>query len=136
MSIRVNMNTCKFCGKSVHKRKIYCNNSCQKYHEYTQYIYQWKLGSESGLRGKYQISSHIRRYLLEKYQNKCSSCGWCEVNVYTNNIPLEIDHIDGNYLNNNEGNLRLLCPNCHSLTSTYKNANAGNGRKERSKYNQ
>lgn len=30
--------------------------------------------------------------------------------------PLEIEHIDGNALNNKEDNLILLCPNCHSLT--------------------
>ena len=58
-----------------------------------------------------------------------------EINKYTNKIPLEIEHIDGNYKNNNEENLILLCPNCHSLTSTYKGANLNNGRKSRSKYN-
>ena len=59
---------------------------------------------------------------------------WTEKNKFTNIIPLEIEHIDGNYLNNIESNLLLLCPNCHSLTSTYKGANKGNGRKDRSKY--
>ena len=51
-----------------------------------------------------------------------------------NNIPLEIEHIDGNYKNNDESNLILLCPNCHSLTSTYKGANTERGRNSRSKY--
>ncbi len=41
---------------------------------------------------------------------------------------LEIDHIDGNSDNNSEENLRLVCPNCHSLTSTYCGTNRGNGR--------
>ena len=49
-------------------------------------------------------------------------------------IPLEVKHIDGNYLNNSEENLMLLCPNCHSLTSTYKGANLNRGKKERSIY--
>ena len=31
-------------------------------------------------------------------------------------------------------NLELLCPNCHSLTATYKAANMGSGRKDRKKY--
>ena len=60
-------------------------------------------------------------------------CGWGVVNTYSNMIPLEIEHIDGNYLNNSEENLILLCPNCHSLTATYKGANK-NGRKSRRHY--
>jgi hypothetical protein len=36
---------------------------------------------------------------------------------------LELDHIDGNYQNNALGNLRLMCPNCHSLTPTFRGRN-------------
>lgn len=32
---------------------------------------------------------------------------------------LQIHHIDGNHYNNEESNLQLLCPNCHSLTPTF-----------------
>lgn len=39
--------------------------------------------------------------------------------------------MDGNHENNNLSNLKLLCPNCHSLTKTYKGANKGNGRQHR-----
>ncbi|MEN9582255.1 MAG: hypothetical protein RL641_209 [Candidatus Parcubacteria bacterium] len=41
------------------------------------------------------------------------------------------DHIDGNWRNNIEENLRLLCPNCDSLTPTFSAFNRGNGRKNR-----
>ena len=44
------------------------------------------------------------------------------------------EHIDGNYMNNKEENLILLCPNCHSLTQTYKGANRNHGRQGRKKY--
>ena len=47
-------------------------------------------------------------------------------------ITLEVDHIDGDYLNNNVDNLRAICPNCHSQTKTFKNKNKGKGRKLRS----
>ena len=125
---------CLFCGEPLGKKGIYCNNVCQANDRYRKYISDWKNDKVSGLKGKYQISNHIRKYLLFKYDYKCSRCGWGEVNPYTNIIPLEVEHLDGNYLNNNENNLVLLCPNCHSLTSTYKGANKGNGRKDRKKY--
>ena len=78
---------------------------------------------------------HVRNFLFEKYDNKCCLWGWGETNVHTGRIPLEVDHIDGNADNNLEHNLRLICPNCHALTATYKGANKGNGRhKRRARY--
>lgn len=101
---------------------------------YVRYIMKWKAGAVDGMNGKYSISRYIKRYLFEKYNGKCSKCGWNEVNPHTGKIPLEVEHIDGNFKNNKEENLDLLCPNCHSLTPTYKGANRGKGRKERKKY--
>ncbi len=126
---------CLNCQNLINNKKKFCNNQCQKEYEYKEYINNWKNNRTSGIRGSYQTSLHIKRYLMEKYNNKCARCGWGEKNPYTNKIPLEIEHIDGNYQNNNEENLILLCPNCHSLTSTYKGANRNYGRSERKKYN-
>ena len=125
---------CYNCSKEIKTRNKYCSIKCQKEYEYNVYIDKWKNGEETGNRGDYQISMYIKRYLYNKYKNKCARCGWGEVNKYTGNIPLEVEHIDGNYENNREENLILLCPNCHSLTSTYKGANLNNGRKSRKKY--
>ena len=126
---------CLNCGKDLSsKAKKYCNNKCQADFQYHQWVLRWKAGLETGITGQYQISHHLKRYLKEKFNNKCSKCGWSQLNPYTNEVPLEVEHIDGNYLNNSEENLDLLCPNCHSLTSTYKGANKGNGRKSRKKY--
>lgn len=60
----------------------------------------------------------LRRALIDSgVPHVCKVCGidsWLG-----NSIVLEIDHIDGNYLNNTLENLRFLCPNCHSQTSTF-----------------
>ena len=125
---------CLNCNKPINKRSKYCSNKCQKEYQYKIYINKWKNNEVDGMRGEYQISSYIKTYLFNKYKNKCARCGWGEINKFTNNITLEIEHIDGNYKNNNEENLILLCPNCHSLTSTYKGANINKGRKARKKY--
>ena len=124
------MKNCLHCKGEI-KRGKYCSNQCQKDYEYESYILRWKAGLESGMQGLYSISRHIKRYLFEKYSNKCAECSWSKINTYSGKIPLEVEHIDGNYENNKEDNLTLLCPNCHSLTPTYKFLNAGNGRKHR-----
>ena len=129
------MKKCLNCGKELAGKQVkYCCHQCQLDFQHKQWIINWKNGKESGIRGKYGISQHLKRYLFEKYDYKCARCGWGEINPFTNTLPLEIEHIDGNYLNNTEENLIVLCPNCHSLTATYKGANKGNGRKERKQY--
>lgn len=71
----------------------------------------------------------LKKFLVETKGHGCSMCA--RVNWEGKKIPIEIDHIDGNWLNNDLSNLRLLCPNCHALTPTYKNKNKGNGRSYR-----
>lgn len=110
----------------------YCSNLCQQDFQYKFHIERWKQGKESGLdRTLGVVNDRIKRYLREKYNNRCCMCGWAEVNPKTTVVPLVADHIDGNWQNNKEENLRLLCPNCDSLTLTYGSLNKGNGRKNR-----
>ena len=124
---------CEHCGKPlVSKGNKYCNNQCQRDHEYRVFVEQWKKGEVTGTKGDAWIdtSGYIRRYIFEKFENKCSQCGWSEINPFTGTLPLEIEHIDGDSLNNQEDNLTLLCPNCHSLTKTYRGANKGHGTRD------
>ena len=115
---------CKNCGKKLERTQIrFCNNQCQTEYNHKKYIERWKNGEENGLNGEYGLSNHIRNYLLEKNNYKCEKCGWGETNAFTGTIPLEIHHIDGDYTNNKEENLQVLCPNCHSLTETHKSHN-------------
>lgn len=105
----------------------WCSNQCQMDNRYDLFITKWKEGSLDK-KSSYGISKHIRRYLFKLHNDKCSMCGWGKKNLTTGRIPLEIHHIDGNPFNHSENNLRLLCPNCHSLTPTYGVLNKGNGR--------
>lgn len=125
------MKVCLNCGKELigsKKNNKYCCQQCQLDYQYKQYIERWKNGQESGLKGKYEVSNHIRKYLFEKNNNSCQKCGWNEINPITNNVPLQIHHIDGDCLNNSENNLELLCPNCHSLTETFGTLNKTSSR--------
>jgi len=123
---------CLRCGKKTNGPNYkYCSNKCQVNYQYEQYIKLWLLGEITGLQGHGVVSNHIKRYLREKFGNKCCICSWAQANVITGQVPLVADHIDGNWKNNIESNLRLICPNCDSISATYAGLNRGNGRKQR-----
>jgi hypothetical protein len=52
---------------------------------------------------------------------KCECCGITKWNGFP--APLELDHINGNHFDNRLENLRILCPNCHAQTPTYRGKN-------------
>jgi hypothetical protein len=63
----------------------------------------------------------LRFRILYEQHNKCNSCGldkWLG-----NDIILELEHKDGDNKNNNRENLEMICPNCHSLTQTWRGRN-------------
>jgi len=73
----------------------------------------------------------LKLFLKKQYGEKCMKCGWSEINPISGKVPIELEHIDGNSENNKLENLTLLCPNCYSLTPTYKGLNRGKGRHKR-----
>lgn len=121
---------CSSCGAMTKKRYKFCNNCRPKQVKYFTYIEEWKSGLHQTTNKEY-ISLHIRKYLFEKYSNSCQICGWSETNSITGKVPLTVNHINGNWRDNREENLELLCPNCHSLTHNYGSLNKGNGRPKR-----
>jgi hypothetical protein len=69
------------------------------------------------------VTSQLRvRLIREGYKTHvCESCGINEWNGKP--ISLELDHISGIRFDNSLENLRLLCPNCHSQTHTFRGRN-------------
>lgn len=71
---------------------------------------------------------HFQTYKLKNrllkegvLENKCSVCGITDWNG--KELNMELDHIDGNRSNHKIKNLRMICPNCHAQTPTYRSKN-------------
>lgn len=68
----------------------------------------------------YTNTSGLRKRLIKEkiFEQKCYRCGltyWLG-----KEISLELEHINGDRFDNRIENLTILCPNCHSLTPTYR----------------
>jgi hypothetical protein len=68
----------------------------------------------------YKLKNRLIRIKLKS--EKCELCGWCKRSI-DGRIPLELDHINGISNDNRISNLRILCPNCHSLQTTHRGRN-------------
>ena len=114
------------------------------YDQIKRYIKEYKLdishfkgrGWNLGMRGigKPRISlesvlvkdSSFQSFKLKKRlfiaKLKPEYCEWCGWSKRTENgyLPLELDHINGDRHDNRITNLRVLCPNCHSLTPHHR----------------
>ncbi|MFI9750178.1 HNH endonuclease signature motif containing protein [Streptomyces collinus] len=70
-------------------------------------------------------SARLKRAMRELgVEERCAMCGM-EAVWLGEPLPLEVDHVDGNWRNNRVENVRFLCPNCHSTTDSYR----GRGRR-------
>lgn len=111
---------CLNCGKNTANLR-FCSTTCHKEFKFKQ--------ASKDIEAGFKVSKHIlKKYLIAK-DDRCSICGITEWNCKP--LTLDLDHIDGNSDNDSLDNVRLLCPNCHSQTDTYKGKNAGNGRYSR-----
>jgi hypothetical protein len=87
-----------------------------------------KIPLEEILSGKHpQFQTYKLKLRLIKeglIENVCSVCNTSE--WMGNKLNMELDHIDGDRTNHRFENLRMLCPNCHSQTETYRSKNRKN----------
>lgn len=96
----------------------------------------WRRGSRTPVRPAVALESllvigssvrtaELKRRLIAAghLDERCEMCGLTEWNGEP--ISLELDHINGRREGNRLGNLRLLCPNCHAQTPTYRGRNIG-----------
>ena len=107
-------NTCKNCKLPIFRPLKYCSQKCMGEDKRKDSYKKLESGKNVGLR-------IFKRYLIEKNGHQCKICD--HFTWMNKPIPLEIDHIDGDITNNNLQNLRILCPNCHAQTDTYKAKN-------------
>lgn len=124
--------TCKNCGKVSPLKKnttnTYCSNKCQGEFLTKVKIASWLSGEEQGWTGKTaQLKGFVRKYLFEERGTACSKCGW-DKRHDDGSILTEIDHVDGDAKNCSPDNLQILCPNCHSLTPTFRVRNKNSTR--------
>lgn len=75
------------------------------------------------INSEYQSFKLKKRLFREKLKEQnCEECGWAKRSI-DGRVPLELDHINGDRKDNRLENLRILCPNCHSLKPTHRGRN-------------
>ena len=105
----LNLDTSHFTGQGHLKGKTHC--------------WTKKDLSEIMVENSNYQSNKLRKRLLEEgiKEHRCENCGNTE--WLGEPISLELDHINGKNTDNRLENLRVICPNCHAQTPTYRGKN-------------
>ncbi len=93
----------------------FCGQSCMGEYKKNEHKKKWY----AGLLEVRIDPVTLRKYLIE---DRGYACEICNISDWQGaKLTLHGDHIDGNSQDSSPGNVRLLCPNCHSQTPTYGN---------------
>ena len=145
------MKTCPKCNITHNRPGTYCSRSCANTRIHTEESKR-KIGDavkKSPIKRKPMSSMEIaervvkiKKLRLERYLNtpfdklgsenrsrrvfeeQAHKCNRCGIDSWLGEkLSLELEHKDGNNKNNARNNLEALCPNCHSLTPTWRGRN-------------
>lgn len=89
---------CLRCGKPISGAGyLYCGKSCASAHRADKFA-ENLLSNSPGI-GQSSPAA-VRRHLIKLGGESCEECGWNKRHSITGRVPLEVDHVDGNYKNN------------------------------------
>lgn len=124
---------CRRCGsrERVGRRRggPYCSWACfnedryERTGSFARWIAAWTSGQVSGTTENGKPDDRVRQALVLLRGQRCEECGWAEINPVSGRVPLHVDHVTGDRERNKPHEVRLLCPNCHSLTANYQHLN-------------
>lgn len=121
-SINVVSYFCETCNSKIAKGNRFCSHDCRAIANHKETDSKFELGILIN-------RQTIKNVYVRRHGYSCTECDIFEWRGHK--LSLELDHKDGDASNNLPSNLQLLCPNCHSTTSTWKGRNVGFGRKSR-----